>query len=350
MATVTKKKIAKSKQDGPFGSSSKRFQRFSSFDTPGPGQYTKMQPPGAVGAGSTSGLRVQHGTGRGGGGGAGAGSGSGSGSEAAAAAAMSAARSSSMSNLRRGVKGPAPAGSGMMRGTYVTRPNSASLQQQRNRPSAAFVGPPRDPTDYDRRDPNLIAAAAVKQQPRRDPAVVRRKRTEAGGGGVGHGIAAEDRRAADAKRAAAAAAAAASGATYGGTSATARAAQRPSPVAVGPTPSTYDVSQQRSLHTGGSWTTKAGPDISRGGERFPEPKHETGAGPGSYHLPSAIAGPDKYRTVRGVMDSKEPRDRYQRPTTNVPGPGAYDVALNYGNLLRPTFNVAIAEAAADIRY
>jgi hypothetical protein len=260
-------------------------------------------------------------------------------------------RSHSMTNLRRGVKGPAPSGSGMMRGTYVTR---ASTPRNNDAPggggTAAFSGPPRDPTDYDRTDPNASAVEAQRRHPRRAPAVVRRKRSESGGGSIGHGISAEDRAASAARQAALAASQATGG--KAGSFASRRAEGRVGPMGnvVGPNASTYDVSAQRSLHTGGSWTTKAGPDISRGGERFPDAKQETEAGPGSYHLPSAIQAPGKFHRVRGVMDSKEPRDSHQTPTTTVPGPGAYDVALNYGNLLKPTFNVAIAEAAADIRY
>ena len=316
MAAEIKKKVTKSKQDGPFGSSTKRFQRFSSFDTPGPGQYTKIEePPERLRVGQQQ--QQQQRMRRHGGGPSSTASSLSSTSAAAAAAQQQLARSSSSTGkLQRGVRGPG--GSGIMRGTLVRR--AVTPDGARNGAgSAAFKGPPRDPEDYDRSDPNTRAIAEVATHPRRDPSMVRRKRTEAGGGSTGHGISATARKGGNAK-------------------------------AVGPTPSTYSVLAQKSLQSGGSWSTKAGPDISRGGKRFPDPKADTAAGPGSYQLPSAIQVPGKYQRVRGIMDSTEQRMVSHKPTTNVPGPGAYDVALNYGNLLRPTFNVAIAEASADIRF
>ena len=332
MAASLEKRTAKSKEDGPFGSSSKRFQRFSSFDTPGPGQYTKKAgQPGASRVGqkmqeiSDSAVVPS--------------------STTAAAAQRTQRRSSSMSQLRRGAKGLAPDGSGTLRGTYVRRAMTPETLGQVNRPSASFMGPPRDPVDYNRVDPNTEAAAAARQQPRRDPAAVRRKRIEAGGGSIGHGITNEARSAATAQQAAIVASRAAGG--KAGHAAVRRAERAPSHV--GPTASTYDTSHNS--HVGGSyWTTRAGPDVSRGGERFRMAKQETLVGPGSYDLPSAIQPARKRNSHHAIMGSQEKRMPSHKPITDVPGPGAYDIALNYGNLLKPTFNVAIAEAAADVRW
>lgn len=326
MAASLKKKITKSKEDGPFGSSSKRFQRFSSFDTPGPGQYTRKK------AGRSGGSRVEQKMQEF------SDNAAVPSSTTAAAAHHIERRSLSMRQLRHGAKGPTPDGSGTLRGTYVRRATTPETLDQLNRPSASFMGPPRDPVDYNRMDPNTKAAAVARQQPHRDPAAVRRKRAEAGGGSIGHGITNEACSAAAAQQAAIAVSRAAGG--KAGHAAVRLAEKAPS--RVGPTASTYDTSHNS------HWTTRTGPDVSRGGERFREAKQETMAGPGSYNLPSTIQPARKHHSQRGIMGSQELRMPSHKPTTDVPGPGAYDVALNYGNLLKPTFNVAIAEAAADV--
>ena len=36
------------------------------------------------------------------------------------------------------------------------------------------------------------------------------------------------------------------------------------------------------------------------------------------------------------------------PDADVPGPGAYDYEMPFGNLLKPTYNVAIAEQCREL--
>lgn len=82
--------------------------------------------------------------------------------------------------------------------------------------------------------------------------------------------------------------------------------------------------------------------------RFEPARSETNAaiGPGAYSIKSSIV-PMKGQNRRNVMMTSEPRFPSKK-STSVPGPGSYDTQLMYGNLLKQTYNVAIAEQSADI--
>lgn len=92
------------------------------------------------------------------------------------------------------------------------------------------------------------------------------------------------------------------------------------------------------------------PRISAGGKRFQQSDQTsatTDVGPGTYSVPTTM-GPKKSVNRRpDVMLTAAPRF-HERSSTNVPGPGHYDTQMLYGNMLKQTYNVAIAEASADI--
>ena len=260
-----------SKQDGPFGSSTKRFQRFSSFDTPGPGVHENRGAAGATASWAAAAAAAAGGmqwdfT-----------ASSLSSTSAAAAAAQRRPLVVEHWKITAGVGGPGSGG--IMRGTLVRR---AVTPDGPGAGSAAAKAPPRDPEDYDRSDPNTRPSPRLRRT-RRDPSMVRRKRTEAGGGVM----------------------ATASLRRPAGREHSRRTA-----------PSTYSVLAQKSLQSGGSWSTKAGPDISRGGRALPDPKADTEAGPGSYQLPSAIQVPGKYSAFEESW-IRPRRMVSHKPTTNV---------------------------------
>jgi len=87
--------------------------------------------------------------------------------------------------------------------------------------------------------------------------------------------------------------------------------------------------------------------FNSGGQRFPDPRQETDVGPGEYKMPACIQLQKGKKTK--VMVSSGQRSTLGVPSEG-PGPGSYDTQLAYGNMLRPTFNIAIAEQSADIRW
>jgi hypothetical protein len=118
-----------------------------------------------------------------------------------------------------------------------------------------------------------------------------------------------------------------------------------------PPPGAYDVSHK--------WSSAKGvAQIASGQkERFGEPgKHVSTSdlvGPGAYEVPAHHqinpGAPGRKRTLMlttserfggGVGGAGGPVDG--------PGPGSYDYDMPYGNLLKQTYNVAIAEQSADI--
>jgi len=111
-----------------------------------------------------------------------------------------------------------------------------------------------------------------------------------------------------------------------------------------PPPGTYNV--------GSKWTTGSGAGlIASGGKRFeqPRPADQT-PGPGRYQSKGALKPAGSNRKM--IMQTTVPRFentllREQTEKNPVPGPGSYDTEYLYGNLNKPTFNMAIADASAQ---
>jgi hypothetical protein len=104
----------------------------------------------------------------------------------------------------------------------------------------------------------------------------------------------------------------------------------------GPDPGAYD--------TRVSWQTgnRATGTLGSGPKRFRQAKPAEGPGPGVYTLPPAFkpARPNR----KGVMVSTADRFKEGRPKAEqTPGAGHYDSEYLYGNMVRKTYNVSIAE-------
>ena len=67
-------------------------------------------------------------------------------------------------------------------------------------------------------------------------------------------------------------------------------------------------------------------------------------GPGSYKLKSTITV--KRSNRKNVFVSTTGRFTGKNELVDVPGPGEYQPEYAYGNMIRPTFNIAIAENSA----
>lgn len=93
--------------------------------------------------------------------------------------------------------------------------------------------------------------------------------------------------------------------------------------------------------------------LGGGGSRFAQARgNETNPGPGAYDLKATLRAGRPNR--KALMMSSAPRfgaggataaaaDAYENP-----GPGAYDYEMPFGNLLKPTYNVAIAEQCREL--
>ena len=79
--------------------------------------------------------------------------------------------------------------------------------------------------------------------------------------------------------------------------------------------------------------------------------HEA-VGPGSYEVPSHIipVGPGPKRMLMGTTAERFGNAHKGHEPLKTPGPGSYDYEMPYGNLLKQTYNVAIAEQSADIMW
>jgi hypothetical protein len=93
-------------------------------------------------------------------------------------------------------------------------------------------------------------------------------------------------------------------------------------------------------------------------DRFAIPKSSSNKlGPGSYELPSHLRKEKPNR--KHMMINATPRFSANRDgsfffakdeTEASPGPGSYDYQLPYGNMLKPTYNVAIANQCRELRF
>ncbi|CAM9813864.1 unnamed protein product [Ectocarpus sp. 4 AP-2014] len=73
-----------------------------------------------------------------------------------------------------------------------------------------------------------------------------------------------------------------------------------------------------------------------------------GLGPGSYDVRDVVQL-GRARSRKNIMVSSQARfTDPSAPSSNNPGPGYYGTGMVYGNLLKQTYNIAIAEASADI--
>lgn len=84
----------------------------------------------------------------------------------------------------------------------------------------------------------------------------------------------------------------------------------------------------------------------------PDPKSTSESlGPGSYNLPPTIkkATPSRKKLMVSSASRFPPASEHHRDE-DMPGPGSYDYQLPYGNLLKPTYNVAIAAESRDLFY
>ncbi|CAM9479859.1 unnamed protein product, partial [Laminaria digitata] len=74
----------------------------------------------------------------------------------------------------------------------------------------------------------------------------------------------------------------------------------------------------------------------------------SGLGPGSYNVRD-VEQLGKARSRKNIMVSSQARFTYPGTAkTDNPGPGHYGSGMVYGNLLKQTYNIAIAEQSADI--
>ena len=74
-------------------------------------------------------------------------------------------------------------------------------------------------------------------------------------------------------------------------------------------------------------------------------------GPGAYSVPTTIKAGKPGR--KNLMLTSAPRFGaggflLGSDADDLPGPGQYDYEMPYGNLLKPTYNVAIAEQCREI--
>jgi hypothetical protein len=113
------------------------------------------------------------------------------------------------------------------------------------------------------------------------------------------------------------------------------------PCAPGPPPGAYDVRPQ--------WESRSVVPLSSGpAARIPKLAAPSGdVGPGNYNLPGSM-GAKKSLNRKDIMVSTE--SRFQKGMgggggKEVPGPASYYPEYHYGSLIRPTFNIAIAEAS-----
>ena len=110
---------------------------------------------------------------------------------------------------------------------------------------------------------------------------------------------------------------------------------------IAPPPGTYDV---RVPWNANSVALSSGP-----ADRIPKVKNYTGnIGPGDYNVPSTV-GAKKSLNRKCIMVSTETRFG-SGLTSEVegPGPSSYYPEYHYGSLIRPTFNIAIAEASKQM--
>lgn len=70
---------------------------------------------------------------------------------------------------------------------------------------------------------------------------------------------------------------------------------------------------------------------------------ERNRGPGSYQLPPSIQPKPSNRRQVMVSGSKRFGPDLDQFAEKPPGPGAYDVEPFFGSMIKPTYNVAIAE-------
>ena len=77
-------------------------------------------------------------------------------------------------------------------------------------------------------------------------------------------------------------------------------------------------------------------------DRIPDVKLETDVGPGSYNLRSTVQA-NKSRNRKNIMVTTQARFKGRTGEYDGPGPGEYMPEYAYGNLIKPTFNIAIAE-------
>ncbi|KAJ8613947.1 hypothetical protein CTAYLR_008786 [Chrysophaeum taylorii] len=110
-----------------------------------------------------------------------------------------------------------------------------------------------------------------------------------------------------------------------------------SAAAAAPPPGAYEV--------GVDWTknVKGVAKLSSGTSTKDRTPTTNSVGPGSYDIPP---------TIRVAMPRKQlttaPRFPEASSEDEGPGPGAYDYQLPYGNMLKPTYNVAIAAECRDL--
>ncbi|CAM9337616.1 unnamed protein product [Discosporangium mesarthrocarpum] len=110
----------------------------------------------------------------------------------------------------------------------------------------------------------------------------------------------------------------------------------------GPAPGHYDIKVD--------WESKGVLPIGKVSSTYLEmkPAGDPGLGPGSYNVQD-ITGQGRVKSRKNIMVCSQVR--FSDPggvKTDVPGPGHYSSRVLYGNLIKQTYNIAIAEQSAEI--
>jgi hypothetical protein len=108
-----------------------------------------------------------------------------------------------------------------------------------------------------------------------------------------------------------------------------------------PAPGEYEISQK--------WVKGKQGLFFSGGDRFNHKIENDLPGPGQYSNPIAAINIHTNSTSESTKHMISTAPRFEQPVKRrvgeVPGPGSYDSEYLYGNLNRPTFNMAIAQAS-----
>ena len=109
-----------------------------------------------------------------------------------------------------------------------------------------------------------------------------------------------------------------------------------------PPPGTYDVSIP--------WASKNVVPLHSGpAERIKHQASETGdVGPAQYNIKSSFGKGSGVRNRKDILVSTQSRFQSGGRDKDVPGPSSYYPEYAMGGMIRPTFNIAIAEASRSM--